>query len=104
MARVDAGGNAIENLFPRPELAPAKRAYVRAPVISRSGKPVAFYIRKMVNGRSVWLKRMAPAIVWGPKSQAMPFASKGAARLILQNIPRADQAEVMAGDESDPKP
>jgi hypothetical protein len=65
---------------------------------------VAFYIRKMVNGRSVWLKRMAPAIVWGPKSQAMAFASKGAARLIQQNIPKADQAEVASEDASDAKP
>lgn len=56
---------------------------------------MAFYIRKTANGKSVWLKRLAPAIVWGPKAQAMKFASKGAARLMLPAIPKADGAEVV---------
>lgn len=56
---------------------------------------MAFYIRKTVNGKSLWLKRLVPAIVWGPKAQALKFESKGAARLVLPNIPKADRAEVV---------
>jgi hypothetical protein len=59
---------------------------------------VGFYIRKIANGNAVWLKRLTPAIVWGPKEQAMKFQSKGAARMVLPNVPKADQAEVI--DES----
>jgi hypothetical protein len=60
---------------------------------------LAFYIRKMANGKSLWLKRLAPVIVWGPKVQAMTFASKGAARMVLPNVPKADKAEIV-GDET----
>lgn len=56
---------------------------------------MAFYIRKMANGNSLWLKRLAPAIVWGPKTQAMKFESKGAAHMVLPNVPKADRAEVV---------
>jgi hypothetical protein len=58
---------------------------------------VAFYIRKTANGRLVWLKRQVPAIVWGPKAQAITFATKGAARLVLANLPKADKAEIADG-------
>jgi hypothetical protein len=56
---------------------------------------LAFTIRKTVNGKSVWLKRLSPAIVWGPKAQAMKFEAKGDARLVLPSIPKADRAEVV---------
>ncbi len=56
---------------------------------------MAFYICKTTNGRSLWLKRLTPAIVWGPKAQAMTFATKGAARLVLPHVPKADQAAVV---------
>jgi hypothetical protein len=59
-----------------------------------------FHIRKTAEGRALWLKRLTPAIVWGPKAQAMKFASKGDARLVLPLIPRADQATV-ADDDAD---
>lgn len=60
-----------------------------------SGKAVAFYIRKTANGISSWLKRLSPAIVWGPKSQAMKFTTRGAARLALQNMPKQEQVDVI---------
>lgn len=62
---------------------------------------MAFYIRKLVDGKSLWLKRLAPAIVWGPKAQAMSFKSKGAARMVMPNVPKADRAEIVDEDASD---
>lgn len=56
---------------------------------------MAFTICKTANGQSLWLKRLTPAIVWGPKDQAMKFATKGDARLVLPTIPKADQAAVV---------
>jgi hypothetical protein len=56
---------------------------------------VAFYIRKLANGKSLWLKRLVPATVWGPQEQAMKFDSKGAARMALPNVPKAEGAEIV---------
>jgi hypothetical protein len=62
---------------------------------------LAFNIRKMANGKPVWLKRLVPAVVWGPKDQAMKFESKGAARMVLPNVPKADRAEVVDEEAND---
>jgi hypothetical protein len=56
---------------------------------------LAFHIRKTAEGRALWLKRLTPAIVWGPKVQARIFATKGDARLTLALIPKADRAAIV---------
>lgn len=35
-----------------------------------------FYVRKDVDGLEVWLKRVAPFVVWGPQDQAQRFATR----------------------------
>ena len=60
---------------------------------------MAFYIRKTANDVTVWLKRMGPAIIWGPQEQALRFTELGVARMALHKIPKADKAEI-AADES----
>lgn len=62
---------------------------------------MAFYIRKTIDGVTVWLKRVGPAIIWGPKGQALKFTAMGVARMTLQRIPKADKAEIET-EESDP--
>ena len=61
---------------------------------------MAFYVRKSANGATVWLKRMGPAIIWGPKEQALKFPALGMARMALHSIPKADKAEIETDDES----
>ena len=78
-------------------------ASFRARDFLRIEESVAFYIRKMANGKAVWLKRVGPAVIWGPKPQAINFATRGVARMTLSNIPKADKAEVVddaAGEAS----
>ena len=65
---------------------------------------MAFYISKTANGVTVWLKRMGPAIIWGPKDQALQFTSVGVARMALQRIPKADKAEIETEGSETPKP
>lgn len=56
---------------------------------------MAFYtIRKTTNGVTVWLKRMGPATIWGPKEQALRFTELGVVRLVLRSLPKAHNAEV----------
>ncbi|HEY1506430.1 MAG TPA: hypothetical protein VGF92_19145 [Stellaceae bacterium] len=64
---------------------------------------MAFYIRKTANGVTVWLKRMGPAIIWGPKDQALKFTAIGVARMALQRIPKTDKVEIDT-DEPGPDP
>jgi len=60
---------------------------------------VAFYIRKMANGATVWLQRVGPAIIWGPKEQALQFIAIGVARQMLRRVPKADRAEIVGDDD-----
>ena len=54
-----------------------------------------YYIRKTASsGVTVWLKRVGPAIIWGPKDQALEFTAIGPARMTLHAIPKADKAEI----------
>lgn len=65
---------------------------------------MASYISKTANGVTVWLKRMGPAIIWGPKDQALQFTAVGVARMALQRIPKADKAEIETEASETPKP
>lgn len=58
----------------------------------------SFYIRKTANGATIWLKRTGPAIIWGPKEQALEFISLGVARMTLRVLPKADRAEIEEAD------
>jgi hypothetical protein len=90
----------VGNRVPCRGLVPsARRTFVLS--LTRRESRVAFYIRKSVSGKTLWLKRLSPAIVWGPKDQAMTFQSKGAARMVLPNVPKADGAEVVDDDAPD---
>jgi hypothetical protein len=61
---------------------------------------LAFYIRKTNNGVAVWLKRTGPAIIWGPKEQALRFTAIGVARMTLHAVPKADKAEIETDSEA----
>ena len=58
-----------------------------------------FYIEKKPNGVPVWLKRLGPAVVWGPKELAMKFPTLGTARMMLARVPKTDEARVVSDEE-----
>jgi hypothetical protein len=65
---------------------------------------VVIYIRKTANGRTVWLTRVGPAMIWGPKDQALKFVAIGVARMALRSVAKTDQAEIEIDDDSAQKP
>jgi hypothetical protein len=60
---------------------------------------MAFQICKLVDGRSMWLKRASPMVTWGPQNKATLFATKGEARRAANALPtREGPVGIVEGD------
>jgi hypothetical protein len=59
---------------------------------------MAFLIRKVTGAGGMWLKRAAPFVTWGPRTQAQTFESRAAALQTARGLASNEQPVVVVDD------